>query len=79
MNKILLAEDEENLLQVIKLNLEMEGYSLTTVVNGKDALLEAKKNGFDLLILDVMMPGINGFDVCKQFRNGEGLDSFIKN
>ncbi len=68
MNKILLAEDEENLLQVIKLNLEMEGYSLTTVVNGKDALLEAKKNGFDLLILDVMMPGINGFDVCKEFR-----------
>lgn len=68
MNKILLAEDEENLLQVIKLNLEMEGYSLTTVANGKDALLEAKKNGFDLLILDVMMPGINGFDVCKEFR-----------
>jgi two-component system alkaline phosphatase synthesis response regulator PhoP len=68
LNKILLAEDEENLLQVIKLNLEMEGYSLTTVVNGKDALLEAKKNGFDLLILDVMMPGINGFDVCKEFR-----------
>ena len=68
MNKILLAEDEENLLHVIKLNLEMEGYSLTTVANGKDALLEAKKNGFDLLILDVMMPGINGFDVCKEFR-----------
>lgn len=68
MNRILLAEDEENLLQVIKLNLEMEGYSLTTVVNGNDALLEAKKNGFDLLILDVMMPGINGFDVCKEFR-----------
>lgn len=68
MKKILLAEDEENLLHVIKLNLEMEGYSLTTVVNGKDALLEAKKNGFDLLILDVMMPGINGFDVCKEFR-----------
>jgi two-component system alkaline phosphatase synthesis response regulator PhoP len=68
LNRILLAEDEENLLQVIKLNLEMEGYSLTTVVNGNDALLEAKKNGFDLLILDVMMPGINGFDVCKEFR-----------
>jgi len=68
LNRILLAEDEENLLQVIKLNLEMEGYSLTAVVNGKDALTEAKKNGFDLLILDVMMPGMNGFDVCKEFR-----------
>ena len=68
MNKILLAEDEEILLHVIKLYLELEGYSLTTVVNGNDALLEAKKNGFDLLILDVMMPGINGFDVCKEFR-----------
>lgn len=68
MNRILLAEDEENLLQVIKLNLEMEGYELTTVVNGVDALKEAKKNGFDLLILDVMMPGMNGFDVCKEFR-----------
>lgn len=68
MNKILLAEDEENLLQVIKLNLEMEGYVVVSVVNGKDALSEAKKNNYDLLLLDVMMPGMNGFDVCTEFR-----------
>lgn len=65
---ILFAEDEENLLQVIKLNLEMENYAVTSVTNGIDALNESKKNGFDLLILDVMMPGMNGFDVCKEFR-----------
>lgn len=66
--KILFAEDEENLLQVIKLNLEMEGYTIVAVTNGIDALHEAKNNGYDLLILDVMMPGMNGFDVCKEFR-----------
>lgn len=67
-HKILFAEDEENLLQVIKLNLEMENYFVKAVTNGNDALAEAKKNGYDLLILDVMMPGMNGFDVCKEFR-----------
>lgn len=66
--RILFAEDEENLLQVIKLNLEMENYAITSVTNGIDALNESKKNGYDLLILDVMMPGMNGFDVCKEFR-----------
>jgi two-component system alkaline phosphatase synthesis response regulator PhoP len=65
---ILFAEDEENLLQIIKLNLEMENYFVKAVTNGNDALAEAKKNGYDLLILDVMMPGMNGFDVCKEFR-----------
>lgn len=68
MNKILLAEDEENLLQVIKLNLELEEYSVVSVTNGNDALSEAKKNKYDLLLLDVMMPGMNGFDVCTEFR-----------
>ncbi len=46
----------------------MENYAITSVTNGIDALNESKKNGFDLLILDVMMPGMNGFDVCKEFR-----------
>lgn len=46
----------------------MENYFVKAVTNGNDALAEAKKNGYDLLILDVMMPGMNGFDVCKEFR-----------
>ena len=46
----------------------MENYLVKAVTNGIDALAEAQKNGYDLLILDVMMPGMNGFDVCKEFR-----------
>lgn len=65
---ILLVEDEENLLEAIKLNLELEGYKVFTAVNGKDALKSGSEIKFDLIILDVMLPFINGFDVCKTLR-----------
>ena len=65
---ILLVEDEEHLLKTIQLNLELEGYSVTPAVTGIEALKEFRKNNFDLVILDVMLPEINGFDVCEQIR-----------
>jgi two-component system alkaline phosphatase synthesis response regulator PhoP len=65
---ILLVEDEEHLLKTIQLNLELEGYAVTPAITGIEALKEFRKNNFDLVILDVMLPEINGFDVCEQIR-----------
>lgn len=70
MNKkhILLVEDEEHLLNTIRLNLELEGYAVTTADNGIEALKNFRKDTFHLIILDVMLPEMNGFDVCEQIR-----------
>jgi two-component system, OmpR family, alkaline phosphatase synthesis response regulator PhoP len=65
---ILLVEDEEHLLKIISLNLELEGYSVTPATNGIEALKEFRKQNFDLILLDVMLPEMNGFDVCEQIR-----------
>ena len=66
--KILLVEDEEHLLKTIQLNLEMENYAVTTAITGYEALKEFRKDSFDLIILDVMLPEMNGFDVCEEIR-----------
>ncbi|WP_295653841.1 response regulator transcription factor [uncultured Mucilaginibacter sp.] len=66
--RILLAEDEEHLLEAIKLNLEMEGYKVSTANNGKKALQIFKEERFNLVILDVMMPEIDGFVVAETIR-----------
>lgn len=66
--RILLAEDEENLRTAIALNLELEGYEVVTAVNGKEALDCFNSTRFDLIVLDIMMPLINGLDVCKEIR-----------
>lgn len=67
-HRILLVEDEESLVEVLRLNLEMEGYHVTVAETGPKALEEARKARFDLCILDVMLPGIDGFSVCKTLR-----------
>lgn len=67
-HKILLVEDEEHLMKIIRLNLEMEGYAVTTAITGIEALKEFRKNSFDLILLDVMLPEMNGFDVCEAIR-----------
>jgi two-component system, OmpR family, alkaline phosphatase synthesis response regulator PhoP len=66
--RILLVEDEESLMEVIRFNLEMEGYAVTGAVNGKDALDLLRKQKFDLAILDVMLPQLDGFTVCQTIR-----------
>lgn len=67
--KILLVEDEENLLKTIKLNLEMEGYEVICAIDGKSAVRVFEAGGTDLVILDVMLPLMNGFDVCEAIRS----------
>lgn len=70
MNKqhVLIVEDEEHLLKTIQLNLELEGYVVTAAVTGFEALKKFRKENFDLIILDVMLPEMNGFDVCEEIR-----------
>ena len=68
MKRILLVEDEENLHYAIKLNLEIEGHNVISVFNGKNAISKFKEGRFDLLILDVMLPEMNGFDICQSIR-----------
>ena len=66
--RILLVEDEEHLLDVIKMNLEMEGYQVIVSVSGKQALEKLKGARFDLCIMDVMLPELDGFTVTRMIR-----------
>jgi two-component system alkaline phosphatase synthesis response regulator PhoP len=66
--RILLVEDEEHLLEVIKLNLELEGYKVSTATDGKKALKVFKEERFNLVILDVMLPEVDGFQVAETIR-----------
>lgn len=66
--RILLVEDEENLLKTIRLNLELEGYTVVSAIDGDSAIRAFEPGEFDLVILDVMLPLVNGFDVCNAIR-----------
>jgi two-component system, OmpR family, alkaline phosphatase synthesis response regulator PhoP len=66
--KLLLAEDEPALSMILSERLEREGYSVVSVRDGVSALNTALRTPFDLIVLDVMMPGKNGFDVCRDLR-----------
>ncbi|WP_016775541.1 response regulator transcription factor [Anaerophaga thermohalophila] len=68
MIKILIAEDELPMLQGLKDNLEYEGYEVETATNGTEGLKKLMTNRFHLALLDVMMPELSGFDVCKEAR-----------
>ena len=70
-HKILLVEDEENLCEIISLNLELEGHEVEVSRNGKEALDIFFKNKYDLIILDVMLPEISGFEVCREIRKAD--------
>jgi len=74
--RILLVEDEENLRSTIVLNLELEGYDVQSAVHGKEALQMFRSNRFDIVVLDIMLPEINGLDVCREIRK-ESRNVFI--
>lgn len=68
MIRILLVEDEEHLQEAIKLNLELEGYKVVAVGNGIEAVKVFKQERFNLVVLDVMLPELDGFSVCEAIR-----------
>lgn len=66
--RVLIAEDEPNIAAALRFLLEREGYRVSCVEDGAAALAEIRRQMPDLLVLDVMMPSTNGFDVLKQVR-----------
>ena len=66
--RILVVEDEKDIADTIKLNLEIENYHPIVVNDGLDAIAAFKEQNFDLVILDIMIPSINGIDVCENIR-----------
>ncbi len=66
--RILLVDDEENLVSLIQLNLEMEGYKVKVAGDGKEALRLFKEQRFNLIILDIMLPSVDGLQVCETIR-----------
>ncbi len=66
--RILIVEDEEHIAAGLKLNLEAEGFETTHVADGLSAIAEIRSGKHDLVLLDVMLPGVSGFDVCEKVR-----------
>ena len=68
MNKILIIEDEEAIAELEKDYLELSGFSVELEKDGETGLHRALSEDFDLFILDVMLPGIDGFEICQEIR-----------
>lgn len=75
MNKkrILIVDDEENILELLKYNLEKNGFEVVPKDNGEGALEEMEKEDFDLVLLDLMLPGIDGLEVLKTIRSQDRI------
>ena len=69
MKKILIIEDEDPIRIALEDDFLQEGYDVESAANGIDGLSKAEDPEVDLIILDVMLPGINGFDICKKLRS----------
>ena len=75
--KILLVDDEPDVIEIIRYNLDQEGYKLYTARDGREALKKAKKNIPHLIIMDVMMPNMDGIEACEHLRNDECFNDTI--
>ena len=67
-NRVLIAEDEKPISDIIKFNLEKAGYEIITAYDGEDALKKALNEQLELIILDIMLPSMDGFEICKRVR-----------
>ncbi|MDD3905721.1 MAG: response regulator transcription factor [Candidatus Omnitrophica bacterium] len=67
--KILIIEDEKDIIRMLEYNLKKEGYDTASTRNGQDAVDAASKERPDLILLDLMLPGMNGFEVCKALKD----------
>src|SRR5437870_8601182 len=68
--RVLVVEDEPNIRELVCLHLGLEGYTCDGVGDGTEALKRAETDRFDLLVLDVMIPGLDGVSLCRAVRNG---------
>ena len=75
--KILLVDDEPDILEIVSYNLSAEGYEVFTAKNGLEGVAKAKKKQPHLIIMDVMMPEMDGIEACEMIRNTPGLENTI--
>ncbi|WP_339995668.1 response regulator transcription factor [Priestia aryabhattai] len=68
MQKVLIIEDEEGLVEFLELELKYEGYLVDVAYDGRTGLDKATKQNYDIILLDLMMPGLNGIEVCRRLR-----------
>jgi two-component system, OmpR family, alkaline phosphatase synthesis response regulator PhoP len=75
--KILLVDDEPDIIEIVGYNLKQEGYQIVTATNGREAVSKAKKELPQLIIMDVMMPEMDGMEACEAIRKIPELDNVI--
>lgn len=75
--KILLVDDEPDILEIVGYNLKNEGYSIYTASNGVKAVEQAEKHKPHLILLDIMMPEMDGIEACEKIRNTKGLENTL--
>lgn len=69
--KILIVDDEKDIVQIIRFNLERSGFEVEEAYSGGSALDKIDAEVFDLIILDIMLPGIDGYEICRRLKNSE--------
>jgi two-component system phosphate regulon response regulator PhoB len=72
--RILVVDDEEDILELVRYNLAKEGYHVTGAVTGEEALKKAGAEAFDLIVLDLMLPGIDGLEVAKKLKSNRATE-----
>jgi two-component system alkaline phosphatase synthesis response regulator PhoP len=73
VKKILIVDDEQDIVELLKYNLEKEGYKCYTASNGEEGVAKAKDKKPDLILLDIMMPKVDGIEACRQIRADDTL------
>jgi DNA-binding response OmpR family regulator len=72
-HRVLLVDDDAVIVRLLEVNFRLEGYAIETATRGEEALEKAGSNRPDLIVLDVMMPGIDGWEVCRRLREDPTL------
>ena len=68
-NKILVIDDEPDIVELVTYNLSKEGFDVFSAFDGEEALAKIRKENFDFIILDLMLPGLQGMEICRILRN----------
>lgn len=70
MKRILIVDDDEHICDLVRIVLEADGFQVETVLGGKQGLHQIESRDYDLIILDIMLPGVDGWEICRRIRSG---------